>query len=265
MFYLNKIIISIIIGLTQGLSEFFPISSTGHMIVLTHWLDVAGKDTKILEIFVQLGSTLSVSLFFCKKIIKLLRLKIKKENNKTKKIHILISILPTIFLGLFFYNKIKSLFTPMNVMYALILGGFFLIIAEIFKPKKVKINSINDINLIQSLIIGCFQTFSLYPGFSRSGSTIATGVLLGLSRSVAINFSFIISIPLIIGASLLDLIKNIQNINMTNIPYFFVGFIVSFLVSFIFIKKLIKILNKVSLSVFGIYRFLIAGLIYFTK
>lgn len=107
MFYLNKIIISIIIGLTQGLSEFFPISSTGHMIVLTHWLDVAGKDTKILEIFVQLGSTLSVSLFFCKKIIKLLRLKIKKENNKTKKYIFLFLFYQQFFWDCFFIIKLS--------------------------------------------------------------------------------------------------------------------------------------------------------------
>lgn len=265
MFFLQNIIISITIGIVQGIAEFFPVSSTGHMIIFIHWLDIENKDTKILEIFVQLGSTLAVFLFFYKKMLKILRLPMKKNNKKTKNTHILFSILPTIFLGLIFYNKIKLLFHPINVMYALILGGFFLIIAEIFKPKKLKTNSINDINLVQSLIIGCFQTLCLYPGFSRSGASIAIAILLGLKRSVAINFSFIISIPLITGASILDLIKNIHNINMLYIPYFFGGFTVSFLVSFLFIKKLIKILNEVSLIFFGIYRFIIAGLIYFLK
>ncbi|AYN24443.1 undecaprenyl-diphosphate phosphatase [Buchnera aphidicola] len=265
MFFLHKIIISIFIGITQGIAEFFPISSTGHMIIFIHWLNVENKETQMLETFVQLGSTLAVFLFFYKKILKLLKLKTKKEKNKTKKIHILLSILPTIFLGIIFYNKIKLLFNYINVMYALILGGFFLIISEKFKPKKSKTNSIKDINLIQSLIIGFFQTLCLYPGFSRSGASIAISMLLGLKRSVAINFSFIISIPLIAGASILDLIKNIQNINVLNISYFLTGFIVSFLVSFIFMKKLIKILNKVSLTFFGIYRFLIAGLIYLIK
>jgi undecaprenyl-diphosphatase len=263
MFFFHKIVIPIIVGIIQGITEFFPVSSTGHMIIFIDWLDIKNKDTKILEIFVQLGSTISVFLFFYKKIIQILQLPMQKESNEKKNIHVLISILPTMFLGLIFYNKIKSLFNPTNVMYALILGGFFLIIAEKFKPKKPKTNSIKEINLVQSLIIGCFQTLCLYPGFSRSGASIAIATLLGFKRSVAVNFSFIISIPLIAGASVLDLIKNIQNVNMLNIPYLFSGFTISFIISFLLIKKFITILNKVSLTFFGIYRFLIAGIIYF--
>jgi undecaprenyl-diphosphatase len=262
MFYFHNITTSILIAIIQGITEFFPISSTGHMIIFVHWLNIENKDTKILEIFVQLGSTLAIFLFFYKKIIKLITISVRKKNKKKKNIHFLISIFPTIFLGLIFYHKIKLLFNPVNVMYALILGGFFLIFSEIFKPKTPKTNSINDINLIQSLIIGIFQTFCLYPGFSRSGATIATGLVLGLKRSVAINYSFIISIPLTMGASVLDLIKNINNINMLNILSLFNGFTISFLVSLVCIKKLINVLNKLPLTFFGIYRFLIAGLIY---
>ncbi|CAL4318547.1 undecaprenyl-diphosphate phosphatase [Buchnera aphidicola] len=265
MFYLHNLIISIVIGTIEGITEFFPISSTGHMIIFIHWLNVENKHTKILEIFVQIGSAMAILFFFHKNIIKLLIINTKKKYNKTKNIHLIVSILPTIFLGLIFYNKIKLLFNPTNVMYALISGGIFLIIAEIFKPKKLTVNTIYDINIFQSLIIGCFQTLCLCPGFSRSGATIATGLLLGLKRSVAINFSFIISIPLTIGASCLDLIKNFHNINKLNLPYYFSGFIISFFISFISIKKLINILNKISLNFFGIYRFLIAVLIYFTK
>lgn len=265
MFYLHNLIISIIIGIIEGITEFFPISSTGHMIIFIHWLNVENKNTKILEIFVQIGSSIAILLFFYKKIIKLLTINTKKKYNTTKKIHLICSVLPTIFLGLIFYNKIKLLFNPTNVMYALVLGGIFLIIAEIFKPKKLKVNAIYDINIFQSFIIGCFQTFCLYPGFSRSGATIATGLLLGLKRSVAINFSFIISIPLTMGASFLDLIKNFYYIDKFNLPYYFSGLIISFFISLISIKKLINILNKISLNFFGVYRFVIAVLIYFTK
>jgi len=257
-----KIITSIIIGTIEGITEFLPISSTGHMIIAAHLLKIENyNNTKILEIFIQFGSALSILYFFRKKILKIITFNM--HNKKTKNIHILVSVLPTIFFGLIFYKKIKLLFNTQNIIYSLILGGIFLIISEIFKPKKYKINSINNINLFQSIIIGLFQAFCLYPGFSRSGATIATGILLGIKRSVAIEFSFIISIPLLMGASLYEFINNINNIKMSDFPIFFIGLIVSFIISLSCIKKLLNIVNKTSLIFFGIYRFIIAGLIYF--
>ncbi|QCI17480.1 undecaprenyl-diphosphate phosphatase [Buchnera aphidicola (Acyrthosiphon lactucae)] len=262
MLDLYQVITSIIIGIIEGITEFLPISSTGHIIIASHWLKIENNNTKILEMFIEFGSALSILYFFHKKILNLIKFNINIKNKKTKNVHILISILPTIFFGLIFYKKIKLLFNIYNVMYALILGGFFLLISEIFKPKKYKINSINDITLFQSTIIGFFQILCLYPGFSRSGATIATAILLGIKRSVAIEFSFIISIPLIMGASFFDIINNISNIRISDLPIFFMGFIISFIVSLLCIKKLLEIINKTSLIFFGIYRFIMAGLIY---
>ncbi|QFQ32807.1 undecaprenyl-diphosphate phosphatase [Buchnera aphidicola (Aphis fabae)] len=259
MIYIYKTIVSIILGTIEGITEFLPISSTGHIIVISHWLGVFNKNTNILKIFIQLGSTLAILIFFFKKIINLINF---TKQKKTKNIHILTSLIPTASLGFIFYSDIKLLFNPKNIMYALICGGIFLIISEIFKPKKPIINSINDINLLQSFIIGCFEALCLYPGFSRSGATIGTSILLGIKRSVAIDFSFIISIPLTIGASFLDLIKNINNININYIPYYLSGFFISLVISLLSIKKLIKILNKVSLNIFGFYRLILASLIY---
>ncbi|QCI18629.1 undecaprenyl-diphosphate phosphatase [Buchnera aphidicola] len=260
MFYIYKIIISIVIGIIEGITEFFPISSTGHIVVISHWLGISNKNIDILKIFVQFGSSIAIFIFFFKEIINLINFKKKKRN---KNIHILISLIPTVSLGFIFYDSIKLLFNPKNIMYALIFGGIFLIISEIFKPKKSTINSINDINILQSLIIGCFESLCLYPGFSRSGATIGTAILLGIKRSVAIDFSFIISIPLTIGASFLDLLKNINQINIHHIPYYLSGFFISLIISLFSIKKLIQILNKIPLNIFGLYRFILAGLIYF--
>ncbi len=263
MFYLYEIITSITLGIIEGITEFLPISSTGHIIIACHWLGVKSNHANTLQIFIQFGSSLAILYFFHKKIFKMLSFQLNFQEKKTKILHIIFSILPTIFLGLLFYKKIKLLFNANNVMYALILGGFFLIISEIFKPKHHKTYNIEDINLIQSMLIGFCQVFCLYPGFSRSGATIATGILLGLKRSVAIEFSFIISIPLLIGASLLDLINNIDYIEIINLPIFFIGLIISFIISLSCIKKLLAVINKTSLIFFGAYRFLIAGLIYF--
>ncbi|ALD15030.1 UDP pyrophosphate phosphatase [Buchnera aphidicola (Aphis glycines)] len=261
MVYIYKFIISIITGAIEGITEFLPISSTGHIIIISHWLGISHKNTDVLKIFVQLGSAIAILIFFFKKIINIVTFKRRKK--RTKNIHILISLIPTASLGMIFYNDIKLLFNIKNIMYALIFGGFFLIISEIFKPKKNKINSINDISVLQSFIIGCFETLCLYPGFSRSGATIGSAILLGIKRSVAINFSFIISIPLTIGASILDLIKNINNMSTNHIPYYLSAFFISLIISLISINKLIKILNKFSLKIFGFYRVILASVIYF--
>ncbi|WAI18214.1 MAG: undecaprenyl-diphosphate phosphatase [Buchnera aphidicola (Acyrthosiphon caraganae)] len=263
MLHLNQVIASIIIGVIEGITEFLPISSTGHMIIASHLLKIENNNTKILEIFIEFGSALSILYFFHKKILKIIKFNINEKKIKTKNMHILISIFPTIFFGLIFYKKIKLLFNTYDVMYSLILGGFFLLVAEIFKPKKHKTSNIHDISLFQSAVIGLFQIFCLYPGFSRSGVTIATGILLGIKRSVAIEFSFIISIPLIMGASFFDFINNISNIKASDFPIFFLGTIISFTISMLCIKQLLKIINKTSLIFFGIYRFIIAGFIYF--
>ncbi|CAL4326128.1 undecaprenyl-diphosphate phosphatase [Buchnera aphidicola] len=265
MIDIYTIIPSIIIGLIEGVTEFLPISSTGHMIIASHWLGIEKNNANILEIFIQLGSSSAILYFFRKKIIEMLKIKIVIKNNKTNVLHIFVSILPTIFLGVVFYQEIKLLFNCNNVIYALILGGFFLIISEIFKPKKYQTLYFNKINLFQSIIIGLFQILCLCPGFSRSGATIGAGILLGIKRSVAINFSFIISIPLLMGASFFELINNFNDIKQSDYPTFFIGFIISFIVSILCIKKLLKIINKTSLIFFAIYRFIIVGLIYFIK
>ncbi|WP_425619695.1 undecaprenyl-diphosphate phosphatase [Buchnera aphidicola] len=254
MINLYQIITSIIIGIIEGITEFLPISSTGHMIIASHYLQTNYDTTKILEIFIQLGSTLAALYFFRQKIVIIIKNKIK---------HVILSNLPIIFFGLIFYKQIKLLFNLENIIYGLILGGLFLIFSEMFKPKKYIIYNINNINLLQAIIIGIFQILSLYPGFSRSGSTIATALLLGLKKSVAIEFSFIISIPLSIGIFLFEILNNMNNITRTDILISFIGCLSSFVVSMLCIQFLLKILNKTSLIFFGIYRFIISGLIYF--
>ncbi|QCI15759.1 undecaprenyl-diphosphate phosphatase [Buchnera aphidicola] len=265
MIYLHKLTLSIILGIIEGVTEFLPISSTGHMILVSHWLKVESNHENTLEIFVQLGSSLAILYFFRKKISEIIIYKNNFLNINTKNIHILISIVPTILIGFLYYKEIKTLFKIYNVMYSLILGGFFLLICEIFKPKKHKVNNIVNISFLQCIIIGFFQIFSLYPGFSRSGATIGTAILLGIKRSTAIEFSFIISIPLLIGASLFDLINNINKIKILDMPVFLFGFIISFVIASLFIKKLLKLINKTSLIFFGIYRFILSALIYLTN
>ncbi|QCI21957.1 undecaprenyl-diphosphate phosphatase [Buchnera aphidicola] len=263
MIDLNHIFIYIILGTIEGITEFLPISSTGHMIIISHWLNVESNNTKILSMFMQFGSALAIFYFFYKKILRILNVRKKYQNQNTKCLHILFSILPTILLGLIFYKKIQLTFNINCIIYTLILGGFFLIISEMLKPKKHITSNIRNINLFQSIIIGLLQIFSLYPGVSRSGITIATGILLGIKRSVAIEFSFIISIPLLMGASFFEIVNNIHNIKKIDLLICLFSFIISYLISTLFIKKLLKFIKNTSMIFFGIYRLILALLLYF--
>lgn len=260
MFDLYQIIIAIVIGSIAGIIEFLPISSTGHIFIIAHFLHVENNNIKMLEIFIQIGSTLSILYFFRKKISQIIRCNFVE--NQINILHIFCSLLPTIFFGAIFYTKIKKLFNLENIIFSLISGGLFLIFSEIFKPKKYNIDHIDDISILQSTIIGIFQIFALYPGFSRSGVTIGTAIILGIKKSVAIEFSFIISVPLLISASFFDLLHHITMMQILDLPIFFLGFLMSFLVSLILIKSLLTLLNSISLIFFGVYRFIISGLIY---
>jgi len=259
---LYQIIISLFICIIESISELLPISSTGHVIILSHWFKIQNHYTKNLLIFMQLGSTLALYCFFHQKLLKILNIR-STYIQKTKKIsHILCAICPTIFLGLICYNQIKTMSNIYTVMYGLIFGGIVLILSEILKPKTYTTYHIHDISLSQSIIIGLFQTVALFPGISRSGMTISGGMLSGIKKSVAIDFSFIISIPLLLGVSLFDLIKNFNIIRIVDLPICFMVCIIAFIISFVSMKKLFIILKNTSMVYFGIYRFSLALGIY---
>ncbi|ANZ22310.1 UDP pyrophosphate phosphatase [Buchnera aphidicola (Diuraphis noxia)] len=263
MMDLCQMIPVIIIGTIEGITEFLPISSTGHIIIISHWLKIDSDNTQLLSMFIQFGSALAIACFFYKNVLNILDFNNCLLNKKTKILHVFVAILPTILSGLIFYKKIKILLNINDIMYALVLGSFFLIFSELLKPKKNKISNMNNISLCQAIIIGLFQVFCLYPGISRSGVTIATGILLGIKKTVAIEFSFIISIPLLMGSALFEIIQNIDKFKETHLLILFSGFIISFIISTLFIKKLLKIINETSMIFFGIYRLILAILIYF--
>jgi undecaprenyl-diphosphatase len=126
-------------------------------------------------------------------------------------IHILLGMIPAVVLGLVFHDAIKSLFNPINVMYALVVGGFLLIAAEVLKPKTPRAEGLDDMTYRQAFIIGCFQCLALWPGFSRSGATISGGMLMGVSRYAASEFSFLLAVPMMMGATVLDVYKSITS------------------------------------------------------
>ncbi len=171
-------------------------------------------------------------------------------------------MVPAVVVGLVLHDQIKTLFNPINVMYALVVGGVLLLAAEFLKPKQPKAVGVDDITYRQAFMIGCFQCLALWPGFSRSGATISGGMLMGVSRYAASEFSFILAVPMMMGATVLDMYKSIGFLTMADFPMFAVGFVTAFIVALIAIKAFLQLIKRISFVSFAIYRFIVAAAVY---
>ncbi|GAA0084102.1 undecaprenyl-diphosphate phosphatase [Clostridium sp. CTA-7] len=262
---------AIIIGIVEGLTEFIPVSSTGHMILIGSLINFNGEFAKMFEVVIQLGAILAVIVLYWKKIsesiIEFLKFIITKgkEGSVGFKfgINIIIASIPMGIIGVLFYKKIKSLFKPEAVIIGFIVGGILLLIVEnIFRNRKKLTYNIDDISYIQALKVGILQVLAVWPGMSRSASTIMGGWIAGMSTSIAAEFSFFLAIPAMIGSSGKDLFEFDYSI-MTSTLWIalILGFIVAFIVSMIVIKKFIGYLKKKPMRIFAIYRILVGILL----
>jgi undecaprenyl-diphosphatase len=266
---LHSLVIAAILGVVEGLTEFLPVSSTGHMIIVGHLLGFEGDTAKTFEVVIQLGSILAVVVMFWRRLFGLIGIHFGRQphegtgKGRLTLIHILLGMVPAVVLGLAFHDMIKSLFNPINVMYALVVGGVLLIAAELLKPKVARAEGVDDITYRQAFAIGCFQCLALWPGFSRSGATISGGMLMGVSRYAASEFSFLLAVPMMMGATVLDVYKSIGFLTLADLPMFAVGFITAFIVALIAIKTFLQIIKRISFIPFAIYRFAVAAVVYF--
>ncbi|MEN4978705.1 undecaprenyl-diphosphate phosphatase [Erwinia billingiae] len=265
---IHQLWVAAILGIVEGLTEFLPVSSTGHMIIVGHLLGFEGDKADTFEVVIQLGSILAVVVMFWRRLFGLIGIHFGKVPHEgTGKghltlIHILLGMVPAVVIGLIFHDKIKELFNPINVMYALVVGGVLLLAAEYLKPKNPKAVGVDDMTYRQAFVIGCFQCLALWPGFSRSGATISGGMLMGVSRYAASEFSFILAVPMMMGATVLDLYKSIGFLSMSDLPMFAVGFLTAFVVALIAIKVFLNLIKRISFVPFAIYRFIVAAAVY---
>lgn len=283
---------ALIIAVVEGLTEFVPVSSTGHMILvgdLIHFNTQAGGFPEMYEVVIQLGAILAVVVLYWRKISssvveffnyifafilsKTSGDKRQYENRLAKSetgfrfgINVIIGTIPAAILGLLFHDEIKEyLFSTKTVAIGFIVGGILLIVIENnFRRRAKRSKIVKDIDKMtykQSLLVGCFQCLSLWPGMSRSASTIMGGWIAGLSTTVATEFTFFLAIPAMVGASGLDLLKfDYSQMNATNWIALILGFIVAFIVSLVVIDKFINYLKKKPMRIFAIYR-VFAGII----
>ncbi|GAK43021.1 undecaprenyl pyrophosphate phosphatase [Paenibacillus sp. TCA20] len=271
---------SIILGIVEGLTEFAPVSSTGHMIIVDDmWLNSKEFLTQYVantfKVVIQLGSILAVVVVFKDRFINLLGLdRLWSKNkaaaipasgtNRLKLMQVIVGLIPAGVLGLLFEDYIdEHLFSVNTVLIGLVIGAFFMIAADLFAPKTPRVETVDQMSYKQALSIGLIQCLSLWPGFSRSGSTISGGVLLGMSHRAASDFTFIMAVPVMFGASFLSLVKNWEYFTLDALPYFIAGFIAAFIFALISIRFFLKLINRVKLVPFAIYRIILAAVIYF--
>ncbi len=260
--FLIEIFKVIVLGIVEGVTEFLPVSSTGHLILVEHLLNLNSANQETFAIAIQLGAILAVLVLYRKYFINIF-LKTKwfsKEMNK-----ILIAIMPAVFMGFLLHSFIKEyLFSPFTVAIGLIFGSFVMIVGDrISKIKKQQLEKIEDINYKKAFFIGCFQCLALWPGVSRSGATITGGLCTGLSYNTSAEFSFIVAVPIMFLATGFDLYKSANTLTSTDLFYILIGFIISFLVAIFSIVIFLKILNKLKLLPFAIYRIFLAIVVLF--
>jgi len=247
---------SVILGFVEGVSEFLPISSTGHLILANSLLHIGETDfTKSFDIIIQLGAILAVVVLFWKKIWHVPMLK-----------KLIVGFIPTGIIGLVLY-KIVKLYLLGNttiVIWALLLGGLVIIVFELWhKESEQAVKDVDGITYKQAALIGLFQSIAIIPGVSRSAATIVGGMALGISRTAIVEFSFLLAVPTLIAASGLDLVKNASSFSGDQFGALATGFVVSFLVALAAIKLLLGYVRKHTFMPFGIYRVLLAIVFWF--
>ena len=267
---LFDLIKALILGFVEGMTEFAPVSSTGHLIIVDDmWLkteEFLGKYPAItFKIVIQLGSILAVVVVFWKRLFSLVGLyKIdgKKMNSGFNLGHVIIGMLPAVILGFAFKDLIDDyLFGVETVIFALVAGAILMIAADKFGPKKPKVLTSDQITYKQAFTVGLVQCLSLWPGFSRSGATISGGVLFGMNHRTAADFTFIMAVPIMMGASLVSVLKNWEYLSMANLSFYIVGFISAFVFALISIRFFLKLISRVKLMPFAIYRLVLAAVL----
>jgi undecaprenyl-diphosphatase len=247
MHFLQVIILSIV----EGITEFLPISSTGHLILTGRLLGLGQTEfLKTFEIAIQFGAILSVVALYWRKLL--------IDFNVLKRV--IVAFLPTAVLGLAFYKIIKHYFMASSavVLWSLLIGGILLIVFELLhKEKEDSHEDMATIPYGKAIIIGLFQSVAMVPGVSRSASTIVGGLILGLKRKTIVEFSFLLAVPTMLAATALDLMKNANQFSADQLTSLSVGFVVSFISALIGVKWLLSFIKNHTFIPFGVYRILL--------
>lgn len=252
---------AIFLGIVEGLTEFIPVSSTAHLLLSSYLIDFTSVKNNVLEIVIQFGAILAIAVIYRKKLFDIL-LNIKQRSQQKFVLNLILAFLPAAIIGGIFHSQIKAIFFSNYVIgIALIVGGFIMIFVEKKTDHKVTTNNVDEIKPLNAFQIGIFQCIAMIPGVSRSGATIIGGILLGLNRKAATEFSFFLAIPTIAAASFYDLYKNAADLTTDNLEIIFVGLLASFFSAILVVKWFLNFVGKHNFVGFGVYRIIVGILV----
>ena len=242
------------LGVIEGLTEFLPVSSTGHLIIFGELLGYTDAHSKVFKIVIQLAAILAVCWAYRDRIVRVTSGLGSDAEAQRFAINLMVGFLPAAVLGLLFYKIIKGyLFNPLTVAGALVLGGVLILWIE-QRQHRPRIESVEEMNWRDALKVGFAQSLAMFPGVSRSGATIMGGLLLGLSRKAATEFSFFLAIPTMLAATAYDVFKNRDLLTLSDLPVFAVGFVFSFLAAMVAVRAFIHYVSNHSFTPFAWYR-----------
>jgi len=244
-----------IMGVVEGLTEFLPISSTGHLILAGSLLGFDDDKAKVFDIAIQTGAIFAVILVYWQKIRDTVVALPTQRQARRFALNVIIGFLPAVVLALIFGKLIKEhLFTPVVVASTFIVGGFVILWAERRSPRAVRVQTVDEMTPLDALKVGLAQCLAMVPGTSRSGATIIGGMLLGLSRKAATDFSFFLAIPTLIGAGVYSLYKERHLLSVADVPLFAVGLVFSFISAWLCVRWLLRYISTHSFVPFAYYR-----------
>ncbi|GGX09733.1 undecaprenyl-diphosphatase [Pigmentiphaga litoralis] len=244
------------LGCIEGLTEFLPVSSTGHLILIGNWLNFNSGEGKVFEVVIQFGAILAVIWIFREKVAHILVGIVTGDSFSLKFArNIIIAFLPSAIIGVLFLKLIKQvLFQPAVVAVALVVGGFIILWVERRPQTSIKTQNISEITWKQALLVGCAQCLAMIPGTSRSGSTIIGGMAVGLKRTTATEFSFFLAMPTMLGASVYDAYKNHALLTDSDLAAIAVGFMAAFFAALLVVRALMRFVATHTYRVFAWYR-----------
>lgn len=262
---MSSFFIAIILGIVEGITEFLPISSTGHLILVNRMVGFTGSFANMFDVIIQLGAILSVVVYFWWRINPFSSRKTNQEKSETWDLwkKTMVAVIPALLIGGTIGKVVEdALFNPLTVALALVIGGIIIIIVE-NRDKLNTINSIASLNYKTAFFIGLIQCLAMIPGTSRSAATIIGAMLLGASRSVAAEFSFFLAIPTMVAASSYSFLKANASLSVSEWQILSVGFVVSFLVAWAVIAAFMNYIRKRDFKLFGYYRIIVGiGVLY---
>lgn len=259
---------AIIMGLVEGLTEFLPISSTGHLILAGSLLDFTGEKAKVFEVAIQAGAMLAVIWEYRARIGAMLRGLGSDPVQQRFARNVGVAFIPAAALGFLFSAAITaSLFHPVPVASAFIIGGFIILWVERRNAQRAvsaRVETVDDMTLLDALKVGIAQSFALIPGTSRSGATIIGGMMFGLSRKAATEFSFFLAIPTLLGATVYSVVKQREVLSMADLPLFLLGGFAAFVSAFLCVRWLLKYISTHDFTLFAWYRIVFGVLVLVT-